>query len=74
MVIINACLVDHVDEAIDETEIQCMLHFDSSSLHNRKNITETLWSWLNVEWKKKKNSNINAFSVLTVDSFSVPGK
>ena len=74
MVIINACLVDHVDEAIDETEIPCLLHFDSSSLHNKKNISENLWLWLNVEWTKKKNRIINILSVLTMGSFSVPGK
>jgi Ulp1 family protease len=73
-VVTNAGLLDFCTEENEPSEIPCIMHMDGLSLHDRKGIAANIRIWLNAEWKKKKNINVNIFTVLTMDSFSVPGK
>ena len=73
-VVTNAGLVDVCNEDNEPSEIPCILHMDGLSLHDRKGIAANIRIWLNAEWNKKKSVNVNMFTVLTMDSFSVLGK
>jgi len=73
-VVINAGLVDFCNEDDEPSEIPCILHMDGLSLHDRRGIAANIRIWLNAEWNKKKSVNVNMFTVLTMDSFSVLGK
>jgi hypothetical protein len=70
VVIVNACLVDHFDESDAASEIPCILHLDELSLHSRKKIADGLRLWLHVEQKKNRNSRVNVFTTLAIDSFN----
>ncbi len=73
-VVINAGFVDCFDEEDEPSEIPCILHLDALSLHDRKSIAANIRIWLNAEWNNKKYINVNMFTALTIESFSVPGK
>ncbi len=72
-VVNNAGLVDFCNEDNEPSKIPCILHMDGLSLHGRKGIAANVRIWLNAEWNKKKTINVNIFTVLTMDLFSVLG-
>jgi Ulp1 family protease len=68
-VVINAGLVDFCNEENEPSKIPCILHMDGLSLHDRKGIAANIR--IRVELK---SINVNIFTILTMYSFSVPGK
>jgi Ulp1 family protease len=53
-VVINAGLVNCCSENNEPSEIPYILHLDSLSLHDRKDIASNVRIWLNAEWNKGK--------------------
>ncbi len=73
-VVTNAGLVDFCNEENEPSKTPCILHMVGLSLRDRKGIAANIRIWLNAELNKKKSINVNIFTVLTMDSFSVPDK